>query len=118
MLPDQTQIINDLAALGFTESQARTALQRTRGGGVEAAANWLFEHADSEDLEEAVRASTSSVPLAEVALGLPASGLPFVINPDSSTSALVMDRGMEWKVNGMSAFRGRKADASLCRSGH
>eukprot|EP00656_Telonema_subtile_P010226 TRINITY_DN1489_c0_g1_i8.p1 TRINITY_DN1489_c0_g1~~TRINITY_DN1489_c0_g1_i8.p1 ORF type:complete len:1690 (-),score=453.29 TRINITY_DN1489_c0_g1_i8:206-5275(-) len=38
-----------LAEMGFEEHKARKAVEATGGAGVEAAANWLFEHSDASE---------------------------------------------------------------------
>lgn len=51
-----TQALNNLFEMGFTENRAKHALYATGNNGAEAAMNWLFEHMEDPQIDEPFKA--------------------------------------------------------------
>ena len=52
-MPTIEETINTLKDMGFTEAQAKKALNKTGWSGIEAAAEWLLSHPGDDGTEDA-----------------------------------------------------------------
>ena len=52
-MPTIEETINTIKDMGFSEAQAKKALNKTGWSGIEAAAEWLLSHPDDDGTEEA-----------------------------------------------------------------
>ena len=64
-MPTIEETINTLKDMGFSEQQAKKALNKTGWSGIEAAAEWLLSHPDDDgtenDADEAIPAEVSEI---------------------------------------------------------
>ena len=59
-MPTIEETINTLKDMGFSEAQAKKALNKTGWSGIEAAAEWLLSNPGDDGTEEAAEESTTA----------------------------------------------------------
>ena len=67
-MPTIEETIKTLQDMGFTEAQAKKALNKTGWSGIEAAAEWLLSHLDDDGTVEVAGDSTAEVVSFEVSM--------------------------------------------------
>ena len=69
-MPTIEETIKTLQDMGFSEAQAKKALNKTGWSGIEAAAEWLLSHPDDDGTEEAAGDTPAEGVSLEMSMGI------------------------------------------------